>query len=461
MALFNFAFAKRHGGQFILRIEDTDQSRSSSESEAAIFEALRWAGLAYDEGPDAGGDHGPYRQSERTAIYREHCTRLVAEGHAYLDFATPEQLEELRQSESAGGGDFRYTGQLAPDPAEAARRASAGEPHVVRLRVPGEGECVFNDRLRGEIRIAWNTVDHQVLMKSDGFPTYHLANVVDDRLMEISHVIRGEEWINSTPKHVLLYEAFGWEPPEFVHLPLLRNPDKSKLSKRKNPTSVGYYRRAGFLPEALVNYLGLMGYAMPDEREMFSLEEFVAEFDIDRISLGGPIFDVAKLSWLNARYIREKLTADQLHDRLREWVLNDETWRQILPLAQPRAEKLTDLIPMTAYLFSDEVGFDVPTLLPSKLDGDAVARLVRIALWELEKERAWTVDNLKARLEKVAETEGVKMRDLLRPFFRRAQRLTRRAAAVRQHGDPRPRHDAPPALPRVGNARGRRTRTQG
>ena len=225
-ALFNYAFAKGRGGAFVLRIEDTDQARSTPESERAILESLRWIGLPWDEGPDVGGPHGPYRQSERLPIYREHADRLLEAGHAYRCFCGKERLDAVRKREGAGGGYDRHCRGL--DPAEAARRAAAGEPHVVRMKVPTEGECVFRDLLRGEIRKDWASVDDQVILKSDGFPTYHLAVVVDDHLMGITHIIRGEEWINSVPKHVRLFEQFGWEPPVFCHLPLLRNNDANK-----------------------------------------------------------------------------------------------------------------------------------------------------------------------------------------------------------------------------------------
>ncbi|MDD4737545.1 MAG: glutamate--tRNA ligase, partial [Kiritimatiellae bacterium] len=305
IALFNYAFAKKHGGQFILRIEDTDQTRCTAESERDIFDALRWAGLSWDEGPDVGGPYGPYRQSERTQMYREHAEILVEKGAAYPCFCTTERLNELRKQQTEAKQMLGYDGHCASIPhEEAQRRIEAGEPHVIRMRVPEEGDCVVQDRLRGEIRIPWAQVDHQVLVKTDGFPTYHLANVVDDHLMGITHVIRGEEWISSTPKHVRLYELFGWEAPEFVHLSLLRNPDKSKLSKRKNPTSILYYRRAGIMPEALLNYLGQLAYSMSDGREEFSLEDLCSTFELDRVSLGGPIFDLGKLKNFNGRYIR-------------------------------------------------------------------------------------------------------------------------------------------------------------
>jgi len=232
------------------------------------------------------------------------------------------------------GAPLGYDGACAGLAAEEANaRIGSGEPHVIRMRVPTDGECAFTDRLRGSISIPWENVDQQILLKSDGFPTYHLASVVDDHEMAISHVIRGEEWISSTPKHVLLYEHFGWEQPEFVHLPLLRNPDKSKLSKRKNPTSINYYRDCGVLPEALTNYLCLMAYSLPDGRDVFALDDFVTTFDIDRISFGGPIFDTQKLFSLNGTYIRQ-LDPDVLLARLKQWKLRDDVLGRIVPLVR-------------------------------------------------------------------------------------------------------------------------------
>jgi len=418
MALFNYAFAKSQGGRFLLRVEDTDRQRSTAASERAIFESLRWAGVPWDEGPDKGGPHGPYRQSERTAIYREHVARLLETGKAYRCFCTAERLDQLRKEQLAAKADLGYDGRCRSlDPAEAARRAAAGEPCVVRLASPAEGDCVVPERLRGEIRIPWSTVDDQVLLKSDGFPTYHLANVVDDRLMGVTHVIRGEEWISSLPKHVLLYEAFGWELPEFVHMPLLRNPDKSKLSKRKNPTSVFYYRDAGLLPEAVLNYLGQMGYTRPGGEELFTLEEFVSDFDISRVSLGGPVFDQAKLLWLNGRWLRERLDPAGLLERLKGWRLHDETWLRILPLAQKRLSSLADLLPTAAYLFAASVEAPVEELATKGLDAPATARLLRILLWELEKLREFDAARLRETVERVAEREGLKLRDALAPLF--------------------------------------------
>jgi metallo-beta-lactamase family protein len=287
MALFNWVFAHSQGGEFVLRIEDTDVARSTAESEQLILDSLRWLGIGWDEGPDVGGPHGPYRQSARKHIYLEHARRLVEQGDAFHCFCTPERLEEMRNAQRAAGENPRYDGHcLELGENEVRMRLDAGEPHVIRMKVPSAGVCSFEDVLRGSIEIPWSQVDMQVLVKQDGFPTYHLAVVVDDHLMEISHILRGEEWISSAPKHKLLFEYFDWPMPTLCHLPLLRNPDQSKLSKRKNPTSVNYYRRLGILPEALVNYLGMMGWAMPDEREIFTPREMAADFELERIHLG-------------------------------------------------------------------------------------------------------------------------------------------------------------------------------
>ena len=417
IALFNYAFAQRAGGRFILRIEDTDRARCTRESEAAILEALRWIGLPWDEGPDAGGPCGPYRQSERIALYREHCLGLVRAGHAYPCFCTAERLAQLRAEQSAAKANPGYDGRcesLSAD--EARRRMAAGEPHVVRMKIPAEGDCVFRDRIRGEIKIAWAGVDRQVLLKSDGFPTYHLANVVDDHLMGISHVIRGEEWISSMPKHVLLYRYFGWEPPEFAHLPLLRNPDKSKLSKRKNPTSILYYREAGYLPEALVNYLGLMAYSMPDGREIFSRDDLAAAFDLSRVSPGGPVFDLQKLANFNGQYLR-RMAAPDLAERVGRWKLNEAAWKRIIPLAQPRMDTLSDLVPMAAYFFADKLAYPPAALIGGELDGPKTARLLKIAQWEMGKTTAWNPDAIRGVFDGMAEKETLKLKSLLIQFF--------------------------------------------
>jgi len=336
IALFNLCFARKYGGKFILRIEDTDQARSSKESEMSILESLKWLGLGWDEGPDCGGDFGPYRQSERKALYEKHILRLIQKREAYRCFCTPEDLNQMREKQKSKKENMGYFGAASPcrklDPEESAARLAKGTPHVVRLAVPlKEGTISFQDEVRKEtISKDLSHIDDQVLLKSDGFPTYHLASVVDDHLMKISHVIRGEEWINSTCKHILLYKAFDWEPPRFYHLGLLRNADgtKSKISKRKNPVSLRWFRAAGFYPPALLNFLGQMGYSRYREElskeekktwEIFSLKDMTQDFDENRISSTGPVFDYVKLDDLNFGYV-SKLSDDDyfryLKDRL-------------------------------------------------------------------------------------------------------------------------------------------------
>ncbi len=415
-AVFNYAFAKGRGGTLILRVEDTDRARSTQASERAILESLRWLGTPWDEGPDVGGPHGPYRQSERTPIYRKEVDRLLASGEAYRCFCTPERLEEIRRSgKGAVTGYDRFCRGI--DPGESARRAGAGESHVVRMKIPVDGECVMRDLLRGVIRKDWASVDDQVILKSDGHPTYHLANVVDDHMMRISHVIRGEEWISSLPKHLKLYEMLGWEPPVFCHLPLLRNPDKSKLSKRKNPTSINYYRRAGFLPEALRNFLGLMGWAMPGGEEKFTLEEMSRSLKLEDISLGGPVFDVTKLRWLNGRYLREDYAPEALLGALERWGLGRENLARIVPLVQPRLETLSDWGRLTAPFFTDEVAIDPADLAMKGKEPHEVAAILQIALWRLEEAGDFGAERLNALFAEMAAAFDVKLRDLLRPFY--------------------------------------------
>ena len=350
MALFSYCHAKKAGGEFILRIEDTDAERSTKESEQVILDSLRWLGLEWDEGPDVEGPHGPYRQSERSAIYGQYAEQLLANGHAFRCFCTKERLDEMRAAQMQAGATARYDGCcLGLSEAEVSSRVNAGESHVVRMRVPEAGECIVHDELRGEIAIAWSQIDMQVLLKADGNPTYHLAVVVDDHLMEITDIIRGEEWINSAPKHILLYEYFGWDMPRLIHMPLLRNPDKSKLSKRKNPTSIGFYQAMGFLPEAVLNYLGMLGWSMPDESEKFSLEAMIEQFDISRISLGAPVFDVEKLKWLNGRWLRESLDDEAFADRLAAWAYNRENLLRIIPLVKARVDVFSELAPMIGF----------------------------------------------------------------------------------------------------------------
>ncbi len=418
MALFCLAHARKSGGKFVLRIEDTDLVRSTRASEETILNSLKWLGLEWDEGPDVGGPNGPYRQSERQEIYQEYADKLLDAGHAFHCFCTPERLDEMRASQREAGETARYDGRcMSISREEAQQRIDAGEKHVVRMKVPTEGTCVVHDELRGDIEIDWRQVDMQVLVKTDGFPTYHLAVVVDDHLMEITDIIRGEEWINSAPKHILLYEYFGWEMPRLIHMPLLRNPDKSKLSKRKNPTSINFYKDMGFLPEAVVNYLGMLGWSMPDESEKFTLDEMVQNFDINRISLGAPVFDIEKLRWLNGRWIREDLSPDDFTDRLINWSFSREKLRQIVPLIQDRADVMSDVAPMINFLFEGFPALSAEDFKHKKLEEDDVKKVLQFTLWRLEAHTSWDRDSLNEVMVAQAELMELKIRDYLAPLF--------------------------------------------
>jgi glutamyl-tRNA synthetase len=385
IGLFNYAFARHYGGKFILRVEDTDQARSTKSSEEAILAGLRWVGLDWDEGPDVGGPHGPYRQSERTELYREAAEELLEKGAAYRCFCTAERLTVMRAEQKARG-KHGYDGLCRRlDPDDAKRRAGAGEPFVVRLAVPETGEVVAPNDIsdKGGASFQWEEIDDQILLKSDGFPTYHLANVVDDHHMGITHVIRGEEWTKSTPKHLRLYEAFGWEPPRFWHLGLLRNPDGSKLSKRKNPTSIFHYRDMGYLPETFLNFLGNMGYSFPDDKERFTLQELVDEFDWTRLKPGGPKFDTVKLDAFNADDIHG-LEPDALRALLMERVFSPERMRPIVELSRERIKRLDDFVPFASFFFGDEL--DYTAMLPKvRVKGRSRKEVTGILLTFLEE----------------------------------------------------------------------------
>ncbi|HEX4450355.1 MAG TPA: glutamate--tRNA ligase [Kofleriaceae bacterium] len=408
IALFNYAFARQQGGQFVLRIEDTDQTRARGDSEQMIFDALHWLGLDWDEGPDVGGPHAPYRQSERSAIYQEHARILLDKGEAYRCFCTADRLAKLRLQQDAEKSSFKGYDRHCRDIARADGDARAqAEPFVIRLKMPIAGEITFRDELRGDVTREANNFDDQVLLKSDGLPTYHLANVVDDHLMEITHVVRAEEWISSAGKHAVLYAAFGWEPPKFFHMPLLRNSDKSKISKRKNPVSINYYRDTGILPQALLNFLGTMGWSFGGDREKFSLAEMIDVFSWDRIALGGPVFDLQKLSWLNEQYIHA-MSDDELADALVSWRLNKAFFAKLVPLVRQRIKKLDDVIPLTEYFFSGDLDY-APIANELKVDGVANADLKKALLEYVEQFEArdgWTVAMLEDVTAKWLEAHG-------------------------------------------------------
>lgn len=417
VALFNRTWARRNGGQFLLRIEDTDRARSNAESERQIFESLKWLGLTYDEGPDVGGPVGPYRQSERVDIYPKHAKELVEKGAAYYCTCTAERLEAVRKAQMAAKLSPRYDGHCRNLPtSELKKQIDAGAPWVIRLKVPSEGECRFKDVVRGEVVFAWDQIDDQILIKSDGWPTYHLANVVDDHLMGITHVIRAEEWISSTPKHIKLYEVFGWQPPVWCHVPLLRNKDKTKISKRKNPTSLIWYRDQGYLPEALVNFLALMGFSMPGGVEIFAPAEMEKEFSIDKINAGGPVFDMQKLDWMNGQYIR-KMPVDELAKRLESYGAagkDPALVKRIVPLIQDRLRVLSDWNELTSFFFSDDIRHD-PATLAAKKQTPAEAAALLAAAREALQSCEWTHAAIEARLRDLATAKNVKAGDLFMP----------------------------------------------
>lgn len=390
IALFNLAFAAKNGGDFILRIEDTDQNRYTEGSEQMIFDALKWLGLDYSEGPDVGGDRGPYRQSERFHLYGDYARQLVEKGEAYYCFCTQDRLEKLRERQKAMGKAPGYDGHcrsLSKEEIEA--KLAAGEPYVIRLKMPYEGETVIKDRLRGDIVFENNKIDDQVLLKADGYPTYHLANVVDDYLMGITHVIRAEEWIASTPKHIQLYKAFGWPVPEFIHMPLLRNADRTKISKRKNPVSLNWYKEEGYLKEGIINFLGLMGYSFGENKEIFTLQEFKDNFDIDKVSLGGPVFDLVKLGWVNNQHMRMKdlkeLTELSLPFFRKAGLIGEEvsekefeTISRIVDLLREGAQTIKEIVNQSEVYFKDEYTLPEITEETDKKEIKGIERLYSV-----------------------------------------------------------------------------------
>lgn len=368
-ALYNYLFARHHNGVMVLRIEDTDQTRFVEGAEEDCLEMSAWAGITYDEGPHVGGPYGPYRQSERTEIYRQHAERLIERGTAYYAFDTAEELDAMRERQQKAGIAPKYDrgsmrNQFTLGEEETKRLLQEGAVHTVRLFVPLTGETRTRDLVRGESSFANRTIDDQILLKSDGFPTYHLANIVDDHLMEITHVIRGEEWLPSLPKHIILYEAFGWEPPQFAHLPLILNKDRKKYSKRDGDAAVRDFKGKGYLPEALVNFMALLGWNPTADREIFSFEEMVAAFDMEKVNKAGAIFDFKKLGWMNGIYLRqlpvERLTQDLL-PLLRDAGFGDADpvyAAAVVDLVKERVEFLHDIPTFADYMFGPVQNFD-------------------------------------------------------------------------------------------------------
>ncbi|MGE5352154.1 MAG: glutamate--tRNA ligase [Acidobacteriota bacterium] len=366
-ALYNYLFAKNQNGKFILRIEDTDRNRYVEGAVENLINVLKWIGLDYDEGPQKGGDYGPYMQSERLDIYKKYAEELIEKGHAYYCFCTPERLTELKEDQKSKGLQPKYDKHcLALSKEEADNNLKNGMPYVVRLNVPADQKVAFDDIVRGRVEFDSNGIDDQVLIKSDGYPTYHMANVVDDHFMKITHVVRGEEWLSSTPKHVLLYDAFGWEKPQFAHLPLLLNPDRSKLSKRQGDVAVEDYRAKGYLKEALLNFVALLGWNAGDDVEFYYLDEMIKKFSLERVNKSGAVFDLAKLNWLNAEHLRKMPEADLLNhlkeelsnSKFKDQTFSDEYLLKVIVSMKERVSFVKEFLEKSPYFFERPEGYE-------------------------------------------------------------------------------------------------------
>ncbi|HXF52190.1 MAG TPA: glutamate--tRNA ligase [Dehalococcoidia bacterium] len=420
-ALFNWLLARHHGGVFILRIEDTDRARYDPRAVDAIMESLRWLGLDWDEGPDVGGPYAPYVQSERLPLYQEAAERLLRSGHAYRCYCSPERLEMVRAEQMRQKIPPKYDRHCRLLSEEEAReRGEPGAKPVIRFKTPLSGITRFEDAIRGEVEFDNETLDDFVILKSDGYPTYHLAHLVDDHEMRITHVLRGDEWISSAPRHVLMYEAFGWDPPVFAHLPVILGPDKAKLSKRHGATSVLEYRDQGYLPEALFNFLGLLGWSLDDRTVIISREQFIRHFDLSRVVKNPAIFDRDKLDWMNGVYIRE-LPEERLVDLLTEWLeshlparvprpIDREVVRRAAPLVRERIKRLDESVAMMDFFFWDEIHYSREELLGKAYaaDPEGAARALTLALESLEQVTDWRHEAIEAPMRALAERLGVK-----------------------------------------------------
>ena len=421
-ALFNWLFAKKMGGQFLLRIEDTDQNRYNEQALHDLIRDLKWLGLQWDEGPEVGGPHGPYVQSQRLSLYREAAEELVRKGAAYRCFCTSERLEELRHRQEENKlppGYDRHCRDLEPE--ESDRRAAAGEPYVIRFKAPISGKTVFRDFVRGDIEYQNHVLDDLVLLKTDGFPTYHLAHVVDDHDMEITHVLRGDEWIPSTPRHVLLFRAFGWEPPVYCHLPVILAPGGGKLSKRKGAVSVGEYREKGYLPHALFNFLALLGWSPGDEREKMSIQELVDSFSLERIMPKSAAFDETKLEWLNGQYLIDSTVEDLLPEARRFLEArglgeladaHPEILATHVKLLKDRSKRIDEMVDTGLYFWKDPESYEEKALA-KHWKPQTPERLERL-LPKLETV-SWDAASLEALYREQAEAEGVKFAELIHP----------------------------------------------
>ena len=416
MALFNMIFARHNKGKFILRIEDTDQSRSRPEYEQNIYKSLKWCNIQWDEGPDIGGPFGPYRQSERFDLYKKHAYDLLNKGKAYKCFCTERDLNEMREVQSKLNNRQGYDRRCRNlSEQEIKEKEDQGLSYVIRLKMPLTGECVYHDAVKGRITSPWADVDDQILLKSDQFPTYHLANIVDDHTMEITHVIRGDEWMSSTPKHMYLYEAFGWTPPVFMHMPLLLGKEGKKLSKRKNPTSIFFYRDSGYLPEAFINFLTLMGYSMPGDREIYSFEDIVKEFDATRIGVSGAIFDVQKLDWINQQYLIKNIPENELWNRLRQWNFSDEYMQRLMPLCHSRIKTFGDFMDLCDFFFINNLKYTKELFAIKGMNPEQIAMILQAMIWYMDSNENWTSSGVNQASRDIAEIFGINHKKIIMP----------------------------------------------
>ena len=418
-ALSAWLFARHHGGSFIVRIEDTDVERKVEDAVESILDSLRWLGLDWDEGPEVGGKHAPYFQSLRLELYREAAQRLISQGDAYYCYCSPERLEEMRAEQvrrKQPPGYDRHCRDLSDE--ERAQKKAEGITPVVRFKTPLEGQTRFRDLIWGEIKFENSILDDLILLKSDGYPTYNLANIVDDHEMEISHIIRGEEFISTTPHHVLLYQAMGYEPPQFAHMPMLLGPDRAKLGKRHGAESIDEFQEQGYLPEAMVNFLALLGWSLDDKTEILSRQQLIENFSLERVSKTGAIFNQEKLDWMNGVYIRnlspEDFTQRALPflngglPRIVKRPLSIDYVRQMTPLIQERARTLAEVPDLVQFFFVNELAYDADLLIGKDMTQESAARALEISLMRLEKLEPFDTESLEALLRPLAVELGLK-----------------------------------------------------
>ena len=418
-AMFNWLLARHTDGRLVLRIEDTDIARKVEGAVEAIMDGLRWLGLDWDEGPDVGGDYGPYYQSQRLKLYQDAAERLVGQGDAYYCYCSPERLEEMRKKQTASKippGYDRHCRDLSSQ--ERARKEAEGITPVVRYKVPLEGKITFNDLIWGQVTFDCSTIDDFVMLKSDGYPTYQLANVVDDSAMEISHVIRGEEWISSTPRHLLLYKSLGLKPPLYVHHPMILGPDRAKLSKRHGAVSINEYREQGYLPETMLNFLSLIGWSLDDRTEIMTRQQLIDNFSLERIGKTGAIFNREKLDWMNGVYIRG-LDVDDLTMRALLFLDKDlpsevkrpmsiDYVRKIMPLVQERAKTLAEIPELVEFFFVDNLEYDTALLIGKKMTAESSTIALNESRQRLQDLDAFNEESLEALLRPLAEELGLK-----------------------------------------------------